>query len=150
MIKNISKWKGKFDIFINGKHAKTLYNIITDVALDEMIEILMGTASDIQIKYLAVGDDDTAVTGVETALGNETFRTAIASQTKTAVGTVTSDFTILNTEAVGSIEEIGIFGGAAATAAADSGTLIARLLWSKTKTNLEEISIVRTDEISRS
>jgi len=147
---NKLSWSGTFEIIVNGKKPIILHNLITNNALDEMAEILQGIAADAQIKYVAVGDDDTAVTGSETTLGNETFRTAVAAQNKTAVGKIVTEFTILNIEAVGTIEEIGIFGGSTASAAADSGLLIARVLWSKTKTADEEINIRRIDQISRS
>jgi hypothetical protein len=149
-----TKRKGKY--FIQVKNIKTgiidnfeINNIISAGALAEMAGILNGDSPDIEIKYLAVGDDDTAVTGNETTLVNETFRTAVATLSIVSNTIVQSTFTILNTEAVGTIEEIGIFCGSTAGAGADTGLLLSRILWSKTKTADEEISIVRQDSIER-
>lgn len=155
MIKEVLKRSGKFIIVVKNvitDKEKTfeINNMITDTALDEFVNILLGTSPDIEIEYLAVGDDNTANVGNETTLGNETFRTAVASKSNTDTGKVQSDFTILNTEAVGTIEEIGVFCGSGASAAADSGTLLSRILWNYTKTADEEISIRRIDELVRS
>jgi hypothetical protein len=66
-----------------------------------------------------------------------------------STGRIETTFTILDNEAVGIIREIGIFGGAAATSTPNSGTLIARVLWNKTKSSSEEITIKRIDRVVR-
>jgi hypothetical protein len=149
-LENKIKWSGTFEILTNKKNKLIINNLITNEALDQMAEILQGTSPDIEIKYLAVGTSNAAVTGSETTLGAEIFRTPIANQYKGATGKIVSEFTILNTEAVDQLEEIGIFGGTTASATTDSGLLIARVLWSKNKTADEEISIRRIDQIARS
>lgn len=148
------KRKGKYEIHV--KNIKTcqvekfkIDNIITVLALTEIAPILTGVAPDIEIKYLAVGNDNTPVTGGEIALGNETFRTAVATLTIPIFYLVQSTFTILPAEAIGQIEEVGIFCGTTAGAGADSGLLLSRILWSHTKTADEEISILRYDSIER-
>ena len=142
-------WQGKFEIFVNNKLEKVIYNKVTDNVIDQLIETLRGTAPDMQIKYLALGTNNTAVTGLETQLGTEIFRTPITTQSKVGVGELLTEFIVLDVEAVATIEEIGIFGGTTATASANSGTLVSRILWHKVKTSSEEITIRRTDKIIR-
>jgi len=124
-------------------------NRVTDALLNELIESLQGTAPDIQIKYLALGTSNTPASNTDTQLGAEIFRTAVTAQTKTGVGELATDFTVLDVEAVGAIEEIGLFGGSTATAAANSGVLLSRILWHKVKTASEEITFRRIDKITR-
>lgn len=124
-------------------------NKIMDTVLSQLIGALQGNSPNLEIKYCALGTSNTPITVLDTKLGNEIFRTPIVSQSGTATGEVTTDFLVLATEAVGSIEEIGIFGGSTATSTKDTGTLISRILWSKTKTNSEELTIKRIDKILR-
>jgi hypothetical protein len=142
-------WKGKFDIFINGKLDMVIFNKVMDTVLDQMVEALRGETPNLEIKYLALGTSNTPVTNTDTKLGNEMFRTPIISQTKISTAEIVTEFIVLDTEAIGTIEEIGIFGGSAATSSQDTGTLISRILWHKVKTNSEEITFRRTDKVVR-
>jgi hypothetical protein len=56
---------------------------------------------------------------------------------------------LLDAEAVGNLEEIGIFCGSTATSSVNTGTLMSRILFKKTKTANEEITIRRTDKVVR-
>jgi len=154
MIKEKFIRKGKFFIkVINAKTNKIknfeIHNIITATALAEMAKPLNGDSPDLEIKYVAVGDDDTAVTGNETTLVNETERKAVATLSIVSNTIVQSEFVLLKAEAVGTIEEVGIFCGSSAGAAVDSGTLLSRILWSYDKSADEEIHIIRQDSIER-
>lgn len=140
---------GGYDIFINGKFIEHIKNRIMDTVLDQLIGAFKGDNPDLEIFYLALGTDNTAVTNADTQLGNEIFRTAVVSQSDVATGEILTEFIVLDTEAVGNIEEIGIFGGSNATASADTGTLISRILWSKVKSSSEEITFRRTDKVIR-
>ncbi len=141
--------KGKFEIYINGELADAVDNLIMDATILAMIRTLKGTAADIQIKYLALGTGTTAPANTNTQLQTEIFRTAILSQSEPITGEVNSLFQVLSTEAVATIEEIGIFGGAAAGGTANSGTLLARVLWHHVKTNTEEIQFRRIEILGR-
>ena len=147
--------EGQFLITVsrNGKlfRQDLVKNIITDTALDKEIDILIGTAPDMQIKYVAFGTDNTAPTASDTTLGSESGRfvpsTAFAN---TGTGVVQGNFRLTSSDLVGvDIEEIGIFCGSGATASADTGTLMSRILWSFSKTAADEIDIVRTDTVAR-
>lgn len=146
---NNTGWKGKYEIYINRKLEAVIDNRIMDAALDEFAKVLQGDATDLEIKYLAVGTDDTAVTDSDTQLGAEIFRTAVASQSKTDTGEVTTEFVILENEAINTIEEIGIFAGSTAGAGANTGTLISRILWHKVKLSTMELNIKRIDRMVR-
>jgi len=147
---NKARWQGRFEIYINGQLEAVIDNRVMDAALDKLINSLTGVDPDLEIKYLALGTDNTAVTDSDTTLGTEIFRTApTTGPSNTDTGEVTSEFVVLDSEAVATIEEIGIFAGSTATAAADSGTLVSRILWNKVKTNTMEINFKRVDKIIR-
>ena len=147
--------KGYFDIKVyrNGELFKhdIIKNIITDVALNKEIEILLGVAPDMEIEYMAFGTSNTAPTASDTTLGVESGRfqptTAFA---RTSVGVTEGSFFLTSSDLVGvSIREIGVFCGSAATATADTGTMLSRILWSFEKTANDEIEIIRTDTVAR-
>lgn len=145
-------YTGMFEITINGK-TQIIKNRIMDNVIDTLISTLLGLSSvDLELKYLALGTGNATVTGQETKLQNEIFRTQFQEVSKTGLGELTSLAIITENEAVTSpnfIEEIGIFGGAGATSVKDSGTLIARVLWKHEKTGFEEIQFKRIDRIRR-
>jgi hypothetical protein len=142
-------WEGTFKIKVNGENEEIIKNRIMDAALDELLKVLTGDSPDMELLYLAVGTDNTPVTDQDAQLGNEIFRTQFTSSEVTGVGEVTSLAIVLEAEAVGTIEEIGIFAGSGASVSADSGLLVSRILWHKVKTNSDEIQFTRIDKITR-
>lgn len=145
---NKYKWCGEYLITSSKRGViGQIKNKITDGGLAALATALTGSP-DISIAYFAVGTGAAAVSGAETQLGNETYRVAVTDAVQ-AGGVVTSTFYLLEGEATGAITEIGIFGGSAASGAANSGTLISRVLWSYTKAADERINITRTDTIGR-
>jgi len=125
-------------------------NRIMDQALDKEAEILKCVAPDLEIKYVAIGTGTTALTNTDTQLANEVFRVIPSNPpTKTATGEITTEFVVLETEAQVEIKEVGIFCGSAATATANSGTLLSRVLWNFDKRSNIELSITRVDRIVR-
>lgn len=148
------KWSGTF--IIETKNIETgqvktevIKNKVMDNVITQLIGTLQGNSTNLQIKYLALGTSNTPVTVTDTTLGTEIFRTPIITQSVTNVGELITDFIVLNEEAVANIEEIGIFGGSTATSTANTGTLISRILWTKVKTNSEELNFKRIDRIGR-
>lgn len=94
------------------------------------------------IKYIAIGTDGTTPSSGQTKLGAEAFRKAITSYTIGSTGQIYINVYIGPSEAVGvAIAEIGVFGGAAATSAANSGVMIGRGLYTHAKSNLESIQL---------
>ena len=155
MINEQIGWTGKWNIEVIDSKTRQIIdsveinNRIMDAALDELIKVLQGLPVDLEIEYMALGTNNTAITNTDTQLGTEIFRTPPISETKTATGTLRTVFTVLDSEAVAQIEEIGIFGGSTAGAGANTGTLISRILWSRNKTANEEIQFTRTDRMTR-
>jgi hypothetical protein len=141
-------WHGEFRIKVNNEE-EIIKNRVMDVALDELVKVLLGTAPDMELKYLAVGTSSTAVTSTDTQLGSELFRTQLTDVSKSATGEITSLAIILEAEAIGTIEEIGIFAGSTATSTADSGILVSRILWHRVKTSSDEIQFTRIDKVVR-
>ena len=121
--------------------------MITAGALDLARNALYGDTVDLEINYVAVGDGTTAVTGAETQLVNETFRTAVLGRTKGTTGILDTVADVLDTDGALTIREIGFFAGGTATA--NSATLVSRILWTKDKTTLESIQFNRRDTIGR-
>lgn len=130
---------------------KIIKNRLMNNTLNELMKVYIGTTPDLDIAYLAVGTGTTAITDTDTLLATEAFRTAPTTATvSTGTGEVTTIFNILDTEALIVIEEIGLFGGSTATASANSGKLISRILWhyDKTVSNVE-IQMTRIDSVVR-
>jgi hypothetical protein len=151
---NLYGWQGLFKIRtlnkLTGKfEEETIFNRVMDTALDELLDVLYNNAPDMEIKYLALGTSSIAVADNQTQLGSEIFRAPYTSRSKTSVGELTTVFDVLDSEGVGLLEEIGIFGGSTATADANTGKMISRVLWKKNKTALEEIQFTRIDRMVR-
>lgn len=148
-------WQGKYIVTVKNKATgkvteEVINNRIMNTVLNQLSDTLLGDAPDLEIKYLALGTSNAPVSDNQTQLGAEIFRTqAVNGPVRTQMGQIETEFTVLDTEAVGTIEEIGIFVGSSATASADTGTLLSRILWHKEKTNSEEITIKRIDRMVR-
>ena len=154
MINEKLGWIGEFTITCidetNGRYnEEVVRNRITNVALQAMINALDGTDPNLEIKYIAIGNNSDAIDDSDTTLGNELYRFPIATGTNGATGEYTSVFTILDSEAVAQWEEIGIFCGTSATATLNTGTMLSRILYSRDKTSSEEIQFSRLDKIKR-
>jgi hypothetical protein len=144
----INGWEGYFEITTNGQ-TELIKNRVMNAAINQLADAFTGVAPNLQIKWLAVGTSNTPVTDDDTKLANEIFRTqAVTSPTRISTGQIETEFKILETEAIGTLREIGIFAGNA-TDVKDSGTLISRILWNKEKTVNEEMTIKRIDVIRR-
>ena len=124
-------------------------NLITNAYLDELAKIPQGIAPDFELKYIAIGTGSTAPSVTDTQLETEIFRKQVTSQSKTGTGKVTTIFVIIDSEAVATWGEIGIFVGSTATGTVNSGVLASRVLYSRSKTSLEEIQITRKDIFGR-
>jgi len=145
-------WQGTLNIKAFDKDGnlvdeQNFKNLITSAGKNLLAEALRNNAIDCEIKYIGIGSDNTAPTTADTALGNETFRKAVTSQIAGGTGITITNLYVAPEEAVGTIEEIGFFSGASASATTDSGVMFARVLYSRTKTAVESIQIERTDTI---
>jgi hypothetical protein len=107
----------------------------------------MFDGSDINVNYLAVGDDATATAITDTSLGNETARVQISSANKPAAYTVQTIFDLLDSDGTLSIKEIGFYVGGTATI--NSGILVKRVLYARDKTGVESIQFNSDDVIGR-
>jgi hypothetical protein len=164
--KAISKlfgYKGTFKILIENPltlertQIAQVDNLIMDWTLNTLIKALMGECpidAGAQIMHFAIGTDNTAPTASDETLGTEVYRVPVAARTNTSNGVVTHEFYLLATDYSGSIEEMGIFGGEdsedwEAGAGKDTGHLLARALWSYTKSSSEQIVVQRVDTLLR-
>jgi hypothetical protein len=112
---------------------------ITNLGLNLVRDALkFGTSP--KILYFAVGTSSTAPSVSDTQLGAEVFRKPITSMVNGGLaGEVLINGYLSPAESIGTvIAEWGLFAGAA-TGAANSGTLVARGLYSHTHTNTESI-----------
>lgn len=151
MLTSTIGWRGDITVTVRGPSGLEVVefpNLITNAGLDLLVAGLAGT--DCEIKYVALGSDDTPPAAGDSDLGDEEYRRAVTSQTAGATG-VTDTVTIIPPEDATSftIREIGWFGGASATSTPGSGVLVARVLYERTKTNLESLQIDRSDTIGR-
>lgn len=140
------------------KRKDIIKNTITNSALDEMIKGLYGSVPNIKIEQLALGTGTNAPSASNTTLQTETYRISDTALGRSNIGEVTSEFVLTGTEYLavvpsGVINEIGIFGGTGALTYSggvgiDTGTLIARVLWSYTIASVDEdIYFQRIDTI---
>lgn len=125
------------------------HNLIMSVGKNMFRDALKGAVSDLEIKRLAWGSDNTAPAVGQTTLVVEFGRKAITQQEDGATGVLVTTTYIAPYEANGSrIEELGWFAGVDATDTINTGIMISRVLYSRQKTNLESLQIERTDTIS--
>ena len=120
-------------------------NLITNVGKNLVRDSFDGGVTDLAIKYMGWGTSSTAPAAGQTTLVAESGRKAVTSQADGAAGIIDTTVYLGPDDANVAIEELGWFSGSAASATADSGAMIARTLYSKNKTNLESVSVVRTD-----
>lgn len=143
-------WTGRIKItttYRDGRvEVEEFNNIITDAGRNLMRDGLQG--SDTEIKYLAWGSGITVPAVSDIALAAEAGRKLVTKQVAGATGVVITTVYLAPFDANMQIEELGWFAGSGATATAGSGVMIARVLYSKLKSNLESIQIDRTDTIT--
>lgn len=121
-------------------------NLITNAGKNMVRDFLDGTITDGAVKYVELGSGTTAPAVGQTALVTPQFRKLVTQQTLPGTGQVRTVVYIAPGEATGfTIQEIGWFAGAAATATTGSGIMIARVLYTRAKTQLESLQIERTD-----
>jgi len=146
-------WLGEYEIIVTHQDGniekEKLNNRITNAGLNMLRDGLKGDVTDLELKYLALGTDGTAVNDADTQLGLEGFRTTFIKKESPGIGILKSTALVLDNEAVFNVKELGIFAGATATPTADTGIMISRILYDRDKTNLESIQFVRSDTIDR-
>ncbi len=123
-----------------------LCNELKDCWHNAIRDAMKGLVSDLEIKYLAWGSSNTANSPSQTTLVAEFGRKQVTAQEDGDTGELVTTVYISPSEATGAtIEELGWFAGASTSGSADSGILVARVLYSRAKTNLESIQVERTD-----
>jgi hypothetical protein len=115
-------------------------NTITNLFNDELAKAFYGGNPNCYLYHLAIGTGTTPATKEDTTLVTEVFRTNLISQTVTGYGQVMSEFTILDSDYSGLIEEIGFIGGT-------GDILLSRMLWHYTKSSTEELYFQRFDTL---
>lgn len=138
-----------FDLEGNIKDVTEFKNLIVTTGLGMVVDAWQDSTLDIEIKDMALGDDNTPPALTDTILGNETYRMAFTSQAEITATSLHSVAIVPAADAVGLIEEIGWFAGVGADGVGpDTGIMISRVLYNRTKTNLESLQIERVDQIS--
>lgn len=136
------------EVRVNGELKETieLDNQLTEAYRQAILNQLVGnTAVDLEIRYLAVGTDNTPATAQDTTLGAELFRSVPTA--RTVVGTYMQTYWVLtNEQANGSLREIGVFAGDA-TASPNTGTMISRIVISLEKNDTMEVTFIRKDYV---
>lgn len=109
-------------------------------------------ANNPKLLYVAVGSGTNTPTNGDTILQTEVFRKVITAYTNGSTGIIIVTLYLAQTDAVGKdIEEIGIFGGNSASAALNSGVLVARALYPHgIKGNAESINLQCNIPVTRS
>jgi len=146
-------WHGHVRVTIlhrDGRHeVEEFDNLITDVGLYALLDRLDDPTGHVALTRLALGSGVVEPAVGDTALGSEQWRGEVTAQSRVGATLSTTTY-IPPAEATGfTINEIGWFGGPTATATPGSGILFARVLWTRTKTNIESLQIERTDTLAR-
>jgi len=139
-----------FDLDGNVIQQDDIPNTITTLALNLWQSLLagdLGAVDDGEIYYMDVGDDATPPTIGETTLVNALNRKALTSSSKPANGQFQTVFYIAPSEYNYQWEELGFFAGSTANANVDTGTMIARVLYSHLKNAAHSVQIERLDKI---
>jgi hypothetical protein len=115
---------------------------ITNAGLN-MLRDAMSGASNPLITYVALGTSSTPASAGDTRLGAETFRKRVTSYANGVnPGEIIINMYLSDTDAVGTgIQEVGFFGGNAATSNPNTGVLLARGPYTHTKTDSESITL---------
>lgn len=121
-------------------------NLITTAGRNLLRDHLMGALADAKVRYFGLGTSSTAPAIGQTQLVAETFRKITTSYAAGGAGEAVNTCFVAPNEAVFNIQEVGFFAGAGATATANSGVMVARVLYSHVKTALESIQIDRHDQ----
>ena len=127
--------------------SKNEYDNLICTACKNMIaaELVAGAGSH-NITYGTVGTNTAAPSAADTTLGTEIDRVALSSISATGA-VVTARAYFGPADGNGVLKEYGLF-GAAATAAADSGTMINHVVISETKTATETLTVESVITIS--
>lgn len=126
-----------------------LKNMLTSINQLTRTQMLLGTYTGpldaLAIKYFAFGTGTTPASYSDTQLENEQFRKQVTQISANSNSSVQSLVSLGTTEANFNITEIGVFCGPNASAVADSGTLLSRVIVNIEKNTNIVLNIVRTD-----
>lgn len=152
MINEQTGWRGRVRVtstFADGStQVDEFDNLITDAGRNWLASALSGSAG-AGIRYVALGAGGSEPAAGDTALADERFRKQITKQMALGGGQMLTTAYIAAGEANDfAISEIGWYAGNSASATAGSGVLIARVLYSRQKTQIESLQIDRIDTIS--
>lgn len=116
---------------------------VTNAGVNLLRDGMRGLVTNTQILYVAVGTSSTAPAVTDTQLGAEVFRKTLTSNANGAsAGQGVFTLYLSPQDIAGTvIAEVGWFAGSSANATANSGVLVARALYSHTKTNQESINV---------
>lgn len=136
---------------LSGKLLDTIYvkNMLTNVSRDIRTQMLLGTYTGgndaLHIKYFAFGIGGTPAAATNTRLSNEVYRKQVTQLGAVSDGVVRSVVSLGSAECNRTIYEIGVFCGSSATSAANSGTLLSRVVVRIEKNSNITLNIIRTD-----
>ena len=139
-----------FDLEGNIIKQDIIPNTITILALNLWQSLLagdLGAVDDGEIYYMDVGNDATPPTAAQTTLVNALDRKALTNSDKPADGQFWTMFYIAPGEYNYQWEELGFFAGSTCTAFVDTGTMIARVLYSHLKNTAHSVQIERLDKV---
>jgi hypothetical protein len=125
---------------------RTIDNLITTVGKNMARDMLLGLVADAKVRWFGVGTSSTAPAVGQTTLVAEVFRKITTTSSQGAAGEAVNTVFIAPNEAVVNIQELGFFAGAAASGTANTGIMVARVLYSHVKTALESIQVDRRDQ----
>lgn len=149
-VKENLPWSGRVKIIVNYAGTEQVFelkNLVTNAGRNLLREALR-IPIDAGIRFVALGSGTAPPAVTDTQLQAEQFRKVVTRQEVGAVGEMITTMFVAPFEAnTFVINEIGWFAGPDATATVNSGILIARVLWTRAKNNMESIQIERRDTL---
>ncbi len=143
------RWRGLVRVTVagpSGVEVDEFANLITNAGRNLLSSALRG--GDATIRYVAVGAGVTTPTVGQIRLVDERLRKPVTRAVPGVVGEAITTLYLAPGDAnTFTIREIGWFAGPSATATRDSGVLVARVLYTRTKNSLESIQVERRDNL---
>ncbi len=143
------RWRGLVRVTVTGPagvETVEFTNLITNAGRNLLSAALRG--ADAGIRYVAIGVGTTAPTVGQIKLVDERLRKPVTRAVPGVVGEAVTTLYLAPGDAnTFTIREIGWFAGPSASATPNSGVLVARVLYTRTKNSLESIQVERRDNL---
>jgi hypothetical protein len=144
------RWRGDIRVTIRNLAGEVVSveehrNLIVAAGHNLVRDALRGTVTDLKIKYMAIGTGNSAPSAGQVKLDAEVYRQQPTNFTPVSTGVLTTTTVVGPSVAIATWNEVAWFAGASASAAQDTGVMVARVLYNHAHTNQESVQFDRQD-----